>query len=589
MAATLDLTPFRLITSFILARPPLFAGAMVAIIASAFAEIAFPWLLQHGIDAALGEESAWTVGDAAIAMLGVILAIVVGHAFTLLFETVNFASASYDLKRRIYSRIESAPFAILARHRSGSLAYRTASDVASLETGIVELFGECLFDVLVVTGAVVAMALTDWRLTATVVAVMVIATAIGTYFGAALPVYKRAMQMLSARLAGKLQESISTARTVRAFGAESQDLTRLDEANLKIRGINIRGGILRALVTPIWHFAEALGIVAVIWFGGNLVANGNITVGSLVAFIAYQQLVAGPINRMGSYYYQFQSARGIASRITTLLQQVDSAEHGKIDRHGDGSLTLEDVTFRYPGTERIVLDGISFSVATGEHVAIIGRNGAGKSSLFDLLMGFYLPERGNIRSANADLATTTPASWRANLGLMQQETVLFQASLANNLAIARPQATREALTGALIEAGGSALLKRLPAGIDSVVGERGQTLSGGERQIVGLARLILRDPKVVLLDEPTAHLDGTVLSTVVDAIARFVASRTLLLITHNLDVMALAERAIVIDDGRVLADGRHDDLARDIPLYRDLLRTPMAPEGAARPRSGEPV
>ena len=563
-----------LIARFVVARPALMASAMAVTVLSCLAEIAFPWLLQQGVDAAVGEPTGWTVREAALAMMVTIGVIAGGHALTLVFESLMFASASFDLRRRLYRHLELMPLAALTRHRTGSLAYRATSDVAALEASIVELFGDFLFDLLVAAGAIAAMMMTDVRLTLIVMIVMIAATAVGGYFGEKLPVYKRAAQMLSARLAGRLQESLAGVRTVRALGAEDHETARLDAVNRKIQGIDIRGGMLRALVMPLWHFAEALGIVAVLWYGGSLVAAKAIGIGSLVGFIAYQQLLSGPLNRCGHYYFQFQASRGVAGRIASLLTSgLTPALAPGQPREGaaaDGDFAFERVSFQYPGTTRPILRDVSFLVTRNEHVALIGRNGAGKSSVLDLAMGFHVPDSGRIHSGGHELSETDPRTWRTDIGLMLQDTVLFHGTLGENLAVAAPGAPPERLTGALLEAGGQPLLARLTKGLDTVIGERGQTLSGGERQIVGLARLILKDPRIILLDEPTAHLDGAILASVITAIERFTAGRTLILITHHPEVLRLASRGIVLDEGRVIADGPLAALERTVSLYRDL-------------------
>lgn len=575
MARHMPFSSWRLIGRFVTTRPALTIGALTTIMICAIAEIAFPRLLQNGIDAALGETTGWTVKSASLAMLVVIFVIVIGHVAALIFEAHMVSASSFDLRRRIYSHVQRLPLLSLARHRSGSLAYRTTSDVATLETSIRELFGDFNFDLLVGAGALVAMLATDWHLTLLVVCVMLTATGIGSHLGKRIPTFKRASQILGARLAGVMQESVSAAVTLRAFGAETRSISRLDTVGRKLQGLELRNGLLHALVTPLWHFAEALSIVIVLWYGGSQVAAGHMTVGTLVAFLAYLELLGGPINRFGEYYFQLQSCQGVAAHILTLLEEAPEDQGGSARPQPDGKIVVENLSFRYPGADRPVMQDISFAIEAGEHVAIIGRNGAGKSTLFDLLMRFYLPQTGRIVSGGTDLTAWDPTAWRASVGLMLQETMLLHGTLADNVSIAYPNATREELRTALENAGAASLLARLPEGLETVVGERGQGLSGGERQLIGLARLALRNPAIVLLDEPTAHLDGAALQTVVTAISNFAKGRTMLLITHNPEILRLVGRSIVLEEGRIVAEGNHDTLMASSPSYRRLIGEPL--------------
>jgi ABC-type multidrug transport system fused ATPase/permease subunit len=539
-----------LIWRFVTARRRALAGVVVLTVLSGAAEILLPWLMQLGVDTALAAPTGWTLDQIGLAMLATIIAIVAGHMASLWCETLLFTGAAFDLRRRLYILLERLPLATIGRFRTGSLAYRASNDVATLEALIIEISSEALFDAVVAAGAVIAMFSIDPALTGLVVAVMIVAATVSARFTAPLPVYRRASQMLGARLAGQLQESLSASRTVRAFGAEAQEIARLDATNIQIRGMDLRGGMLRAWVTPLWHFAEALGILAVIWYGGGLVGAGQLSIGTLVGFLAFQQLLAGPLNRMGGYVYALQSCRGLAGRLATLAA-LQPERPGPVPAAPDGGIHFDDVRFCHPDGGRLVLDGVSLHIAPGERVALLGANGAGKSTIFDLAMGLRHPDSGEVRVGG-------PA---ALAGLMPQETVLLRGTLAENLAVARPGATKAEMIDILGQIGGAGLLAGLPKGLETPVGERGLGLSGGERQLVGLARLMLRNPAILLLDEPAAQLDQAVLGTALAALARFSAGKTVLLVTHAPEMLALADRAILLRDGRVAATGWVDDMA----------------------------
>lgn len=560
----------NLFLRFITHRTVLVLAVVATVVISAVAEVGFPWLLQRGVDATVGEDTAWSLAEVAIGMAGVIVVIVLGHAASLLIEAWLFSGASFDLRRTLYSQFQHLPLADLARQSTGVLTHRATADVATFEAGMIELFSGLVFDVLVGLGVISAMVLVDWRLTAIVCAIILVATAVNGQVGRPLPSYTRATQMLAARLAGRLQESLGAARTVRAFNIEAREVALLDSINRRMRATERQAGIWRAIVTPLWHFAEGLGVVAVLWYGGSLVASKTISIGAMVGFMAYMELLAGPITRIGGYYAQFQTCRGLAQRIVDLFKDFSPIAPKGTQIGADIAIELRQVSFRYPGTERAVLHDVSFSIASGECVALVGRNGAGKSTVFDLLLRFCAPTNGAVVVGGIDLAAWDNAAWRATLGYMPQETVLFRGTLADNIALGDPSADHAAIAQALEDAGGGSLLRRLPQGLRTVVGERGQGLSGGERQLIGLARLFLHDPRIVLLDEPTAALDGEVVPQVIAALERLAQGRTMVLITHSPLVLKPASRVVLLDAGRVIASGTPEVLSATHSLYRAL-------------------
>lgn len=536
-------------------------GFVLLTVLAGLAETGMPWLMQIGVDTALGASTGWTLNQAGLAMIGVILAIVAGHMLTLWLETLLFAGVSFSLRERIYTLAQRMPLARLARHRSGALAYRATSDIASLEVQITDIASEAFFDAVVAAASIVAMLTIDLRLTGIVVLVMGIAGAISTHFTKALPVYKRAGQMLMARLSGQIQESISAARTVRVFHAEQREIARLDDTNRRLRGFDLRGGAVRALVTPLWHFAEALGILAVIWYGGRLVQTGSLSIGTLVGFLAYQQLLAGPINRAGGYIYSFQSCRGLMRRVVELAGQNIEAVLPPQPAH-QGGIEVCEVSLSYPDSGRTILNGLNFSIRDGERVALLGRNGAGKSTVHDLLSGLIQPDSGSVK-----------IGWRgAVMGVLPQETLLLRGTLADNLALATPLASLAEMANIIEQLGGAPLLSRLPRGLKTDVGERGLSFSGGERQLIGLARVLLRDPDILLLDEPTAHLDPAVSKIVIEMLARFTNNRTLLITTHSADLLALVQRGLLLDAGRIVSEG--DPVAQLLQINAQADRLP---------------
>jgi ABC-type multidrug transport system fused ATPase/permease subunit len=542
-------------------------------LAVAAAELTIPWLLRLAIDTALGEIDDLSLNVLGLWMLGVIVFLYMAHTALLHVEARMLYEASYDLRRRLYTHIHHQAMPFFQRHKTGELMHRVTSDATLFEDNAVELFSDLPFEVLTVGGVLTVMALTDVRLMGLVIVFLAAASALTAYLGRPLPTLRKSIQNIGARLSGRLQETLTGIRTVQAFKNDAHELARLDEANRSICQAEVKQGKIEAYIMPLFELMELLGVVLVVWYGSHLILSKQITAGALVAFISYMEILAGPVSRIGNFYRYFQTCRAVGERLQNLLDDCETLPSSSSPQtHGDGlDMAVEGVSFQYPGSPRQVLRDVSFTVQQGETIAVVGRNGAGKSTLLDLLLRFYDPTTGQITIGGVDLKDWDLAAWRETVGTMSQDVFLFQATIAENITYGRLEASREELAQAARESGVEQLLQRFPQGFETIVGERGTKLSGGERQLIALARLFLRKPHILLLDEPTSHLDGEALQQVGTALQRLMTGRTTFLIAHRPETVQLADRILLFDQGRLLAEGTHASLLETNALYRKLL------------------
>lgn len=574
------------------ARRGLLAGLLVCAAGVAAAELAIPWLSQAAIDAALERFNAARLDRLGLLMLGVIAAWYLLHAALLGLESRVLYNGLFRLRQHLYDHVLRQPLAFFNRSRSGELVHRVVSDTGVFEDHAAELFSDLPFELLTVAGVLTLMVVTNLPLALLVVGFLLVASAVSWYVGRPLRTIRKSLQTVGAAFSARLQEALAGIRTVKAFGRERDETRRLDEANRRLLHLEVREGWVEALLVPVFEIMEVLGLVVVVWYGAHLILAKRITPGGLVAFIVYMEILAGPVSRAGNFYRHFQQCRAVSERLASFLSDgepapvVITASRPALIPGELWAIAFENVRFDYPGTQRPALQDVSLTVKVGEAIAIVGRNGAGKSTLMDLLLRFYDPTAGSITVGSIDLRAWDLDRWREAVGIMSQDVFLFHATVAENIAYGRPAATPEEIEASALEAGLGDLIARLPAGLATVVGDRGNRLSGGERQRIALARLFLKKPAVLIFDEPTAHLDGEALTTVGEAMARLARGRTTFVVAHRPETIQLAERVVVLDGGRIIAEGRHDALLAAEPLYRSLLAS-WARDRGRRQRSGD--
>ena len=484
----------------------------------------------------------------------------------------------YDLRNRLARHLLGLEAAYHDRAPTGQLLARATSDVRSLRYFI--SWGLVFMVLNLVTFAIAAVQM--WLLSPRL-CLVVLALAPPLVYGALRynrrlhRVYWQVQQEIG-ELTTVVEEATAGVRVVKAFGREEQQARRLEVEASSILDQNLEAARLRAFYNPLLAILPQLSLAAILWYGGRLTAEGQITLGTLVAFNSYLLLLAWPLQGLGMLFGFAQRAAASAERVFEVLDQPPAIA----DRPGATPLpaltqdwgarvTFEGVSFRYGDAGRATLAGIDLNIEPGSRVAVVGGTGSGKSTLLGLIPRLYGPSDGRVLLDGHDVAGLTLDSLRSAVGIVHQEPVLFSASLRDNVAFGRPGAGDQEVLDALDAAAALEVVEALPEGLDTVVGEQGYTLSGGQRQRVALARALLMQPRVLILDDALSHVDVDTEAAILAGLDDAVGGATVLLVANRPASLRLAERVVLLDRGRVVAQGSHEDLAAHEPAYRAVL------------------
>jgi subfamily B ATP-binding cassette protein MsbA len=494
-----------------------------------------------------------------------------------------------DVRDRLFAHVLGQSAGFFARRSTGQLMSRITSDVQQVQQAASETIGDLLRETLALVGYAGLLFYYDARLALVVMTGAPLVVYPLVRLGQRVRKTTRRSQEEIEHLSHIAAEAFAGHRIVKAFGAEAKEASRFAAASQRLYRTNMKVTSALSALPPLMEFLGGLGMAAALWYGSRQIAADRLTTGEFTSFIAAMFLMYGPAKKLSRVNASLQQAIAASERIFELLD----AHTEVTDRAGAAALPplreqieFRGVTFTYDdGDRRRILDAVSFSVRAGEVVAIVGLSGAGKTTLINLIPRFYDVTAGAILVDGVDVRTVTLASLRAQIGMVTQETVLFDDTLHANIAYGVPGATREQVVEAARTANAHEFIAAMPQGYDTRIGERGQRLSGGQRQRVAIARALLKDPPILILDEATSSLDAESEALVQDALASLMRNRTSFVIAHRLSTVRRADAIVVLERGRVREIGRHDELlARPDSVYARLhaLQMVQHPPGPAR-------
>ncbi len=488
----------------------------------------------------------------------------------------------YRLREQLFDRLLQQSVGFFTSSRSGDLLSRMNNDVGGIEDVVSDTVFGFISSIIVVTTTLVLMLSLSWQLTLAALALMPIVLIPSRFVGrATYRARKRTQERLSA-MSVYMQEilGISGMLLVKAFTKERAERQRFRDLNTDVYRAHIRQAMIDRGFGLFGNVMMALGPALLLLLGGYLVITGRSTVGTVISVVTILAgRLAGSAGRLGSTYVNITGSLALFQRIFQYLDRepdVTDRPDAVSLAHVRGAVALDNVRFAYPGTERLALDGISFAVEPGQLIALVGPSGAGKTTVTSLLARFYDPDCGRVLVDGWDVRDVTMESLSANIGIVFQDSFLFHASIRENLLYARPDATQAEIEAAACAANIHDFIVSLPDGYDTIVGERGHRLSGGEKQRMAIARVILKDPRIVILDEATSNLDTLSEQLIQAALRPLFAGRTAFVIAHRLSTVLAADQILVFDQGRLVEQGTHAELVRRGGLYTELYERQFA-------------
>jgi ATP-binding cassette subfamily B protein len=592
--------------------PRLTVGAVLALLVATAAQLVVPQLVQQIIDtivtsatnqailelpaniqAFAAERLGLDLTAAQAELDGAPRAIIIAGLIIVLFALArglfsfaqNYLSQmlseniAFDLRNDIYGKIQRLSFSYHDKNRTGQLMIRATDDVERLRGFIGQGLLLALQAFILLAGTLIILLLTNWRLTLVVLPVLPIALIIFMVFGAiAQPLFAEVQRRLSAANT-ILQENLAGLKVVKSFTAEAREEERFDDSIDSLLMQRVKVSRVFSFLFPFIFLVANLGQAAVLYFGGRQIIEGTLTLGEWQKFSLYLVYVFIPMGQLGFIISLMAQAGASADRIFEILDAKNDVENkpGAVELGQiEGRVSFDDVTFRYFGGSEPVLSHISFEAEPGQTIALLGATGSGKSTIINLIPRFYDVSEGHVRVDGHDVRDVTLESLRQQIGIVLQETTLFGGTIRENIAYGRPDATDDEIVAAARAAAAHDFITGFPEGYDTPVGERGTTLSGGQKQRIAIARALLLDPRILILDDSTSSVDLNTEYQIQQALDTLMKGRTSFVIAQRISTVVNADLILVLDKGKVVARGTHEDLMDSSPIYADIYHSQLS-------------
>ncbi len=546
------------------------------------AKIAVPLLAAGAIDNGIlpGNSQAILVYSLVIVGVGVVQGLSSGFRRFCAFR-IAYRSET-DLRQRLFAHLQRLHFAFHDEAQTGQLMARANTDIFQINQAVI-LIPLTIASSLTLVGVVTVMALQSVPLTLLALGALPLLNISATRFSKRMQPVTTQLQAKLGDLTAVVEESVAGVRAVKGFGSERLQERQLDHEADEVRDRSLESARLRSGFLPLVDFLPALALVAILWYGGHLVLNGELQLGYIVAFNSYVLMLIWPLRMAGMLVAQASRASASAGRLDAILvtdPEVVDKPGARALPPGPGEIRFENVAFGYQGGRPIFTD-LDLLIRGGEAVAVVGTTGSGKTTVARLVPRFYDVDDGRVLLDGMDVRDVKIHDLRRNIGIVFEDTFLFSDTVRDNIAFADPQAPMETVRGAARLAGADEFIDDMPDGYETIVGEYGYTLSGGQRQRLAIARAVLADPRVLILDDATSSVDPTKEHEIRAALREVMAGRTTLIIAHRPATIALADRVVLLDGGRVVAEGTHDELLEQSERYREVLAQAAAVEAAS--------
>ncbi len=557
-----------------------FIAGLIFITLSSITTLSFPYFLKKLIDTAVSTEKEWNFSPNQIALL-MICILILQMCFSfgrVYFFTYSGENALADLRKEVYNRMIQLPMEFFAKRRVGELSSRLSADLSQIQDAMTLMLAEILRGILTLLIGIGLIFYISHKLTLVMLSVIPVIIVVAVIFGKKIRGLSKEAQDNLANSNTIVQETLQGIANVKAFSNEWFERNRYADSLGRVVQLAIRNGKYRGSFISFLLFALFGTIVFVVWYGVGLMQRGELSFGDLTAFVIYTTFVGGSMAGFADLYSQLQKTIGSTQRVREVLKEaIESIDMDKRDINESerlmGSVRFENVSFSYPSRPEInVLQQVTIESKSGQQIALVGPSGAGKSTMVSILLRFYHPNQGMIYFDDKPIDVVSISALRKQIAFVPQDVLLFGGTIRENIAYGKPDATFAEIAEAARQANAHEFIERFPEGYDTIVGERGVKLSGGQRQRIAIARAILKNPVILILDEATSSLDSASEQLVQDALDNLMKNRTSFVIAHRLSTVRNADNIYVLDKGQIVESGTHDELITKDGLYKSLCK-----------------